>query len=551
MAHDPSAFIQEHFRIRLADSEGLNASFDGGDPAEDTNATIATGTDFRIRFKGRETAGGSDNATFKAQCNREAAGWVDVSVNQGPIATPVMAVPSVMYNDGDATNVELLTSTTADIDGEGFHDNTMNSNISPTNEEFELEFCLRINGFYNGPGQNIAGDEIEFRIVESDGTVFAGTYTNPTITVAETAGYIGGTFCESPNRCGPWADSNGNLYAIIGDSEVAENLMMLKSADGGDTWREQDGGNRPSADDLEGLDSVISPEESDSIHLAQIAANDNAYYHKFRMSDHGTDPDTWEITDELVTTIANQTGEQACALEVRSDTTVVLFYSWDDLTNDRLAYKIRSSGGSWGGENDLDSTGSTGYRGVACVRGESDKIHIFYKDHTNDDIYHKSLTLSGDSLGAREDIADRVIDGGQYQWAFGWPVYWDDAGTEMIMVIFQGGDLALYSAVVQDDASPDASKLASDNDADRDLLVGRCIAGHMSVDPATDTAYMFYSHSDDQDIFRTEAVNDGGWSTDVEEQPDVAMHQMSSSIFTHSSGNGGAKVFGYIWDTRG
>ena len=58
---------------------------------------------------------------------------------------------------------------------------------------------------------------------------------------------------------------------------------------------------------------------------------------------------------------------------------------------------------------------------------------------------------------------------------------------------------------------------------------------------------MLYSDLTTKDIYRDEADNDGGWGTDVEQEDGKNVDFVRGNIFTHSAGNGGAKVYGYFY----
>ena len=94
MAHDPSAFISEYFQIRLDDTEGLNDAFTG--PAENVNASIGRGVAFRIRFKVRETAAGSDSPSFAPQVRLNAGSFVAVPNFTGDSNTPTAPAACVV-----------------------------------------------------------------------------------------------------------------------------------------------------------------------------------------------------------------------------------------------------------------------------------------------------------------------------------------------------------------------------------------------------------------------------------------------------------------------
>ena len=542
MAHDPSAFIQEYFQIRSGDTVGLNVD-SGWAANENIDAAIGTGLPFRIRFKVRETAGGADTTGFKLQVNRNSGGWVDLDVLGGSSTPAALAVLSAQFTDGDATSTELLTSITTYVNGEGLEDNS-STNYTLTNEETEFEWCLQIQSFHDGPTQNVNSNTLDFRVVESDGTAFTGTYVNPTITVSETAGYVGGCFTETPNRVGPHADTNGNLYFAMENAHNEASFLMVKSTDGGNTWREIDGINRPTNGDLESVDMSV---DGDTLHILH-QGNTDVQYHRFRMSDHPTNPDTWEITDEAVTTVT-ATDDQSAAIQHRPDNTIVGFYQRTDGGNEDIKYKIRSSGGSWGSENNLDNTASVDFTWVAVAMGASDKIHIFYKEHTNGDVYHKSLN-SSDTLSGRDQVHNDVGIGGSDRAKIGiQPVYWDDSGNEKIMVIVHDeSDNYGYSSIVTNDGAPAAVVQATDNTVDYNMG-GGSLAIPLVTGNIGSTVYCLYGSRADLDLWL--AVYSGGsWGTDVKQQTLEHVHWVVGTVFTHSSGNGGATVFGYVYDNN-
>ena len=531
---DPSAFIQEYFQIRSGDTEDLNADT-GWAAGENVNATIGTGLPFRIRFKVRETDAGTDSTGFKLQVNRNSGGWVDVDV-LGGLAPAALAVLSSQFDDGDPTSTELLTSTTTYVDGEGLEVNSM-GNYSLTSEETEFEWCLMIMGFHDGPAQNIATDELEFRVVEADGTVFGGVYTNPTITVSETPGYIGGTYAEHPCRIGPFKDTNGNLYAVIEYAESQNDMAMIKSTDGGDTWRAMDAANRPTENDIEGIDVF---QDGDTLHIAHAASA--VYYHRFQMSDHAS-PDTWEITDEVVDNTITGHTTQVASLAKRSDGTIVMFYV-DAASPDQCLYKIRN--GSWGSSISIDTESSINFVSPFCVLGANDLIHLLYKDDTNGIIYHRSLN-SSDVLSDRETIKTGVAITSTLRIPYLPPIYYDSSGDEKIMLLYQQiSDQPLSQKTITNDGSPSSEVAATDNDVEQNEGSSHKVIA--SADADGTNVHLFYVEKDIYDIWRTSNDDEGGWITDVEEQDAVYAQWFRGFVFTHSSGNGGDRVFGYIWD---
>lgn len=537
----PSEYIQEYFRIRSGDDYGLNVD-NGWAAAENTDAAVGTGLPFRIRFKVRETNGSGTTNSFKLQVNRNAGGWNDVDVLAGVTNRAAQAVVSGQFNDGDATNVELLSSTVGNVDGEGYEDNT-GSSFTLTSEEMELEWCLLLMGFHQGFLQNVAGNTLDFRVVLSDGAVFTGSYTNPTVTVAETDGYIGGAYPETPHRLGPYIDGNGNIYAVVecvdqptGQGDVP---MMIKSTDGGRTWREMDGVNRPTSIDFEGAEVA---EDGDSLMLLHNRGT-TVYYHRFRMSDHATNPDTWEITDETIAGPASFTTQYG-SIHKRSDTTIVGFYV-DGAAPPRCRYKIRN--GTWGGENTVDSEGGVDFCTPASVLAASDLIHVFYKDDTNGIIYHRTLN-SSDVLSGRDIVVTGLPTGsGSDNCPMAAPVYYDDGGVEVVMLLYQKTltNGIVYSRAYRDNViQVEAS--ASDNYVQADDGQSDQVQAHIAVQGKT--VHLLYSQETVRDIYHSTNEDEGGWDTDVEERDAVTCNWMQSNVITHSPANGGSTVLAYLWD---
>jgi len=540
---------QAHYRIRSGDAYGLNVD-NGWAAGLDTGATIGTGIRFRVRFEVEEVNGVSTTVTLKLQYRRNAGSWYDLIVPGNNGATPIMIVDSAQYTDGDATTNVLSGSSKSFVAGTGEEDNTVGS-VTLANEHTEIEFTLMLQNFFGSGGahyQTVQNDVFELRLVESDNTAL-DSYTYPTITLDVTDYYIGGTYVEAPVRIGPFCDGNGNLYTLIEPYATTTTVMiMIKSTDGGKTWAEVDGANNPTYGDLESIDIV---QEGTTLHIAHQPSTGNwpnIYYHTFRTSDDGSNPDTWGITDNEVYTGLSAT-DYSVAIAVRSDGDVVLFYRRTDTGYESIKYKINT--GTWGGENTLDNTASTHVSAVRAVRGANDKIHVFYKDATNNDIYHKSLS-SSDVLSGRESCYTDAKSGGtDYQEAMTPAVYWDDAGDEKVMVgILDNSDNLLYTVVVTNDGTPETAKVASDNtvynnpgDTGSEQPVADLV-----VDQDADTTYIMYSDLTTHDLFRDVAVNDGGWGTDVEQVDAVDAYWVRGNVFTHSVGNGGKTVYGFTYD---
>lgn len=546
MTHTASAFIQEYFRIRSDDSAGLNAN-SGWAAAENVNATIGTGLKFRIRFKVRETAGGSDSTGFKLQVKRNAGSFVDVTTVADIDNVAAEGATSAQYTDGASTSTELLTNTGTYVNGEGLHDNTSGS-YSLSSQETELEWCLLIHSFHDVQVQNQTNDTLEFRVVQSNGTAFTGTYTNPTVTISETNKFVGGVFIESPGHIGPYIDGNDNIYTVIehADHTGDNTIAVIKSTDGGNTWRE---GNtsRPAVQDLESLCMV---QDGDTLHiLVQNGAGDSdVTYHQYFTSDHATSPDTWNVKDESVEVISGSASDQETSLAVLSDGSIFALYR-KTATNESVYFKIRSTGGSWDASpTEVDTTASVNFLGGMAVKeAGSDKVHIAYKDDTNGDLYRKSWT-SGGGLSSRELISNDSAAGVSADEKPVLPlIAYQDGAVEVVMFIYKRStDDKLYSRTTRDDATLTTEAVASDSAVASHLGGSNQPTASASADGTT--VYLFYSDDATNDLYRDSNADEAGWGTDTEEKDAVTVGFIRGNVYVNPSGD---TVFGYIYDSSG
>lgn len=538
MAHDPSAFIQEYFRIRVDDTALLNDVFPGGGPAENANATIGTGIDFRIRFKVRETAGGNDTKSFKLQCNFNSGTWVDVNILGNTSSAPAaMCRPSSQFADGDATSTERLTNTSTYVEGEGVAavvvtGNVLTGSYSLTNEETEFEFLLRILSFFDTPSRDQvqANDTVEFRVVESDGTVFTGTYTNPTITVAETSGFVGSTSVETPNQI-MHMDSNDNLYILVEDTKALGNpeRLVLKSTDRGAIWRIMDDVNRPTEVDWESCDSQLI----DGIIYMGSQLNNDVWHDQFNTSAAAANQDTWQVIDQAIQGSVVR-DDQIAAFVRRSDNSMVVFFQEQVGADFRIRYKIKN--GSWGSVQELDTTSGSNQQDVVAVLDTSDdRIHIFYNDFVAGNLYHKSLS-SADSLGARDTVSSDVGQGADEERCILGAVYYLSGSVDRVVVAFRDDSSGeVYTSKVDDDGSPSAPVSAVDNTIAVDGIGNKRPIGRLVV-YGTDL-YIVYPDVTNGEIWITKSVDYGSWDTDVKIISDVVCHEINATILEPSAGN--------------
>ncbi len=232
----------------------------------------------------------------------------------------------------------------------------------------EWEFPIVIRRFSDDAALNEPGDRFEYRLVDKSGTALESD-ASASVTLAVTDGHLGGTFVETPMRIGPWEASNGDLYFLMEPAETWNALMTVKSSDGGTSWREADGEQRPKTGDLEGFASVLV---DDHIHMLHQTSN-HVFYHVFRTSDHPEQPDTWAIQDErLASPVEPPT--QVADIAVRSDGSVVAIYGGPE----KVHFRTRSPEGDWSEETVIDADQEPNLSGPALVLGRNGVVHLAY-----------------------------------------------------------------------------------------------------------------------------------------------------------------------------
>ena len=541
----PASTVQQnHFRIRADDTVALNTD-SGWAAALDTNATIDAEKIFRIRFE-VESAVTEAAKTFKLQYRRNGGTWTDVPVNSAvppTISDATEVVASAQYvNDAATTNLLAGSSKTFEA-GVGLEDN-LTPSITLTNEHTEYEWALRIRLSY-GQGasyhaRNADGDTFEYRVYDVALGVLA-TNVTPTVTLNVPDYLIGGTFAETPNRAGPICDANGNLYVILEYADTSSWPMILKSADGGKSWLPQNTANAPTNDDLE---SVDIEQVGSTLHILQYA-NYEIYYDTFRTSDNAS-PDTWGVQNQLIHNPTVDPGNQYGSIAVRSDGSVVAVYRTDpSATFQRLGLRVRSTGGTWGSEQIIDSTASVSFSAAEVVRGEADLVYVFYVDLTNGALYYKTLS-TGDVLSARTQIATGLSTSGSREHAAIKPVYYDDDGAETVVVMYsKSTDILWAKPIVNGTPGTELQVSGVAVLGNANSTSGPIAASALSGK----TVYAAYSDASTSDIWYDENADAAGWATDVEILNNTTCRTISANVYTHSAGNGGAKVLGYFYDT--
>jgi hypothetical protein len=524
--------------VRSDDTQGLNVDA-GWAGALDTNVTIDAEKLFRIRFEVASTIN-EGSKTFKLQYRRNGGTWTDVPVNAVVPPTSMGTteiVASALYVDNDATTNLLVGSGLAFTAGVGLEDN-LTPAVTINNQHTEYEWTIRIRVMWNNGtirGRNVDGDTFEYRIVESGGTVFAGTYVIPLITLNVPDGLIGGSMCETPKRLGPYKDTNGNLYYLgeYGTMGVADEIAMLKSTDGGKQWTIMDEANRPPVDDFEAGDME---QVGNTLHITTFTGSGTVRYHTFRTSDHGS-PDTWGVSAQVIHTASVSPTDQDVSLGVRSDGSIVCTYTTDPSGGfSRQGYRVRDTGGVWSAETILDTTASIYWSSAIVVIGASDLAYIIYHDDTNDLLYYKTLT-SGGSLSGRTQF--NATGTAPSEKAVPQAYYFDDNGVEVIVAFYRRSNAMWERRII-------GGVLQTERQiSDVSIPNNRAGSGAPTASIAVWDVDIHAAYSDLTNLNLWYDISQDGaaYGTDVQKfDAVVSVDAIISNVFQHSVANGGALV---------
>jgi hypothetical protein len=172
-------------------------------------------------------------------------------------------------------------------------------------------------------------------------------------------------------------------------------------------------------------------------------------------------------------------------------------------------------------------------------------VHVVY--YAGDGkVYHRSLS-STDVLSERKSVTTDAGTKDSDRVPFMPPVYWEDAGEEKIMVGYRkASDGRIYTRIITNDGPPGAESVASDHAVNNDQAQSCQPTANLANDGST--VYLHYADAASEDIFRDVYTPQTGWGTDAEEQDGVEADLIRGVVFTHSAGNGRAKVLGYLFD---
>ena len=318
-------------------------------------------------------------------------------------------------------------------------------------------------------------------------------------------GLIDGIEIESHDRVAPVVDAKGNLYRVTEGSLAAGNRpRMMKSADGGRTWEEQDAANRPTTGDLEGGWLL---QDGPSLWFAWQKGR-TVHLTKYRTSDHPTKPDTYEIQREDVAS-PESPGPQYASLAKNADGSLWVAHGTTPSGGPRTALVKRSASGSYGTPIVIDTRTAT--TAPQLIKGSGDMTHLFYKDHTNNRVYWRTLTTSG-TLSAPV----RVDSGGTHklETAITNAVAFVDNGVQVLVVAFADPSGILRSVEIRNGVvGPEQVVSATAVTTNPGPTTNLAAVAHLAV--AGTTVVAMWSDAANGHVYRDQRRSGGSWGTDV------------------------------------
>jgi len=390
----------------------------------------------------------------------------------------------------------------------------------------EFVWSLVIRRFADGALVNEDGDVFEFRMVAAETGARASLGADPVITLRVPDGHLGGTFVETPGRIGPFLSESGALYFIMEPAETDNLFMMVKSEDGGRTWREVDGDGRPATGDLEAVDARLI---DGTIHiLHQIT--DRVVLHSFNTADHPSAPDQWAVTDAPVAEV--EAISQMATLAARPDGGLTAVF-----LGDQLYVATRPADGDWSGIMPLDPESDAITVGPQAVAGADGAVHVAYAD-TCGAVWLRSIGPGG-AIGARILVAAGAVTGEDDYGAVLPLVHLAETGT--VVIAYRLADGALWerrltggalSEPVQIAAGPVITNAVDSQQAAADIVSNG------------ETLHVLFVDEESRAIYSVHECG-AGWSEPVLRVDGIAGSWVRGAV--HADSEGGA-VYHYVYD---
>lgn len=452
-------------------------------------------------------------------------------VIEGESRSPRVSIVTASAYEQGAPTADLLAGSVASFaGGVGVSMAPWTPVLDGAGGHFEIEWPLVIRRFADGGAFNEAGDTFDFRVVDGDERPVAGAAV-ASVTLQVPDGHLGGTFVETPGRVGPFQAATGDLYFIMEPAESDNLFMVVKSSDGGRSWREVGGEGRPETGDLESVDARLV---GDTLHIIH-QITESTRYHVFHTADHPETPDRWALTDELATEVTARA--QMATLVARSDGSMVVFH-----LGDTVGYSLRSPAGNWSDGILLDAGDvDTELAGPQAVLGADDDVHVAYY-RMDGSIWYRRLTADG-QLTVAEQLADGLETGEDF-WGPVLPlVYLPESDT--LVVVYRGADGQLHERRIVANAAPTPAVRVSDRRVAQHTVDSQQAGADVVSDG--ESVYVLFIDEGERSIYRTyrgpEA--DAVWAASELEVDGIEAGWVRGSVLRKSDAR---EVYGYVYD---
>ena len=392
----------------------------------------------------------------------------------------------------------------------------------------EWSFPIVIRRFADDAALNEDGDRFDYRLVNAAGEALPAEAI-ASVSLAVPDGHLGGTFVETPMRVGPWQAGNGDLYFIMEPSETWNRMMMVRSSDGGRTWREVDGANRPDTGDLEGLGSVLAGGRIHILH--QIS--DAVLYHAFDTADDLENHGAWVIRDERVAE-PPQPPTQVADIAVRADGSVVAVYG----AAGGIRYRVRSAGGQWGEAHTVDGAEGVVLSGPSVVLGRNDIVHLAYTA-SDGTAWYRHID-PGENLGEAVRFASDLATGDEDVGAILPLLYL--AESDAIGIVYRNQDGRLYARRVDaEGAWTDPVAIST-----REVVQSAVDSDQAAADAIVhaDTIHVLFVEAGTGHLFHTAGRN-GRWREAQAVVSNASVQWVRGSLLQSADGE---PVYGFVYD---
>lgn len=357
---------------------------------------------------------------------------------------------------------------------------------------------------------------------------------------------IGGRLAGANHHAPPILDGNGNIYALMSDTGT-DDLEMMKSSNGGVDWTEQDQTNAPSDVVADANPTALAcVQRGTVIHVAwlterRVSGMDSlldVYYATFNTSDAGSNPDTWQIEESVVTVTVDgsTTARNFVDIAIDASGNVTIVHPGTVFTSMGTGYwtasiSYRTAGGSW--TTDVGISGSVTVDTVAAaidvVPGSGNRVVVYETAST--DVIAKPITFST-SVGTGTVVDSVSVPAGGVD-VFG---FLDSGSTARIAVAYRIAT-STYARRINTDGTIESGEFQfAVNGSEFTPNSGIYMVGYLAYDNTNDDLYSVFPVTDG-DLWYNLSANgiDANWATEPTEiETTTGNNQVNAAIYDRS-----------------